>query len=125
MKNFLGILVLFFLIFTNFANAKKSKNTWDFPFNYYKKFKIEGSKNAYEFESNLRKDNDVSKEIKNNKETGLISYLLFEDNKIVIDESEIPKKTAKGDLIVDELLPSHSMGKSLVSYVLGHAICEG
>ena len=125
MKNFLGILVLFFLIFTNFANAKKSKNTWDFPFNYYKKFKIEGSKNAYEFESNLRKDNDVLKEIKNNKETGLISYLLFEDNKIVIDESEIPKKTAKGDLIVDELLPSHSMGKSLVSYVLGHAICEG
>ena len=124
MKNFLGILVLFFLIFTNFANAKKSKNTWDFPFNYYKKFKIEGSKNAYEFESNLRKDNDVLKEIKNNKETGLISYLLFEDNKIVIDESDIPK-TAQGDIIVDELLPSHSMGKSLVSYVLGHAICEG
>ena len=112
------------IIFTNFANAKKSKNTWDFPFNYYKKFKIEGSKNAYEFESNLRKDNDVLKEIKNNKETGLISYLLFEDNKIVIDESDIPK-TAQGDIIVDELLPSHSMGKSLVSYVLGHAICEG
>ena len=84
MKKFFGILVLFFLILTNFANAKKSKNTWDFPFNYYKKFKIEGSKNAYEFESNLRKDNDVLKEIKNNKETGLISYLLFEDNKIVI-----------------------------------------
>ena len=124
MKKFFGILVLFFLIFTNFANAKKSKNTWDYPFNYYKKFKIEGSKDAYEFKSNLRKDNDVLKEIKNNKETGLISYLLFEDNKIVIDESDIPK-TAQGDLIVDELLPSHSMGKSLVSYVLGHAICEG
>ena len=27
--------------------------------------------------------------------------------------------------IIDDLLPSHSMGKSLVSYVTGHAICEG
>ena len=30
-----------------------------------------------------------------------------------------------GDDIIDGLLPSHSMGKSLVSYVTGHAICEG
>jgi hypothetical protein len=57
--------------------------------------------------------------------------LLFENDKIVIDESDIPKKVytdtsgSGGDLIVNELLPSHSMGKSLVSYVLGHAICEG
>ena len=29
------------------------------------------------------------------------------------------------DKIIDGLLPSHSMGKSLVSYVTGHAICEG
>ena len=118
------IIIISFLIFSSTSYAKKNKNTWDYPFNYYKKFKIEGSKDAYEFKSNLRKDNEVLKEIKNNKETGLISYLLFEDNKIVIDESDIPK-TAQGDLIVDELLPSHSMGKSLVSYVLGNAICEG
>jgi len=44
---------------------------------------------------------------------------LFEDNQIVIDESDIPPK------IIDGLLPSHSMGKSLVSYVTGHAICKG
>ena len=122
MKKVLTIISI--LIFSTSAYANKNKNTWDYPFNIFKKFKVEGSKDAYEFKSNLRKDNDVLKEIKNNKETGLISYLLFEDNKIVIDESDIPK-TAQGDLIVDELLPSHSMGKSLVSYVLGHAICEG
>ena len=122
MKKF--FVIFLFLTFSSNAYAKKNTNTWDFPFYYYQKFKIEGSKDAYKFESNLRKDSAVLKEIKNNKKTGLISYLLFEDNKIVIDESDIPK-TTQGETIVDELLPSHSMGKSLVSYVLGHAICEG
>jgi glutaredoxin-related protein len=122
MKKFFIIFLI--LTFSSNTYAKKNTNTWDFPFYYYQKFKIEGSKDAYKFKSNLRKDSDVLKEIKNNKKTGLISYLLFEDNKIVIDESDIPK-TTQGETIVDELLPSHSMGKSLVSYVLGHAICEG
>ena len=82
------------------------------------------SENHYKFQSNLRKDKDVLKEIKNTKRTGLISYLLFEGDKIVIDESDIPDKF-QGDTIINGLLPSHSMGKSLVSYVTGHAICEG
>ena len=41
------------------------------------------------------------------------------------DVSDIPKKVRSGNTIIDGLLPSHSMGKSLVSYVTGHAICEG
>ena len=87
------IFVIFcLLLFSSIANAKKNTNTWDYPFTYYKKFEIEGSKDAYEFKSNLRKDKDVLKEITNNKKTGLISYLLFENDKIVIDESDIPKK---------------------------------
>ncbi len=39
--------------------------------------------------------------------------------------ADFPKKISSGDYIIDGLLPSHSMGKSLVSYVTGHAICEG
>jgi len=119
------IFIIFcLLLFTNIANAKKNKNTWDYPLLAFDKFETKGSQDFYKFQSNLRKDKDVLKEIKNNKETGLISYLLFEDNKIVIDESDIPIKV-QGDRIIDGLLPSHSMGKSLVSYVTGHAICEG
>ncbi len=119
------IFVIFcLLLFTNIANAKKNKNTWDYPLLAFDKFETKGSQDFYKFQSNLRKDKDVLKEIKNNKETGLISYLLFEDNKIVIDESDIPIEV-QGDRIIDGLLPSHSMGKSLVSYVTGHAICEG
>jgi len=123
MKKFLAIVVLGLLLSGN-AFAKKNKNTWDYPLLAYKGWEIKGSENHYKFQSNLRKDKDVLKEFKNNKNTGIISYLLFEDGKIVIDESDIPT-SVQGDKIIDGLLPSHSMGKSLVSYVTGHAICEG
>jgi glutaredoxin-related protein len=123
MKRFLGILVLGLLLSGN-AFAKKNKNTWDYPLLAYMGWEIKGSDNHYKFKSNLRQDKNVLKEFKNNKETGIISYLLFEDDKIVIDVSDIPI-SVEGDKIIDGLLPSHSMGKSLVSYVTGHAICEG
>ncbi len=119
------LTVIFILIFSTSAFAKKNKNTWDYPLIEYRGWVIKGSENHYKFQSNLREDKDVLKEFKNNKNTGIISYLLFENDKIVIDVSDIPKKISSGDYIIDGLLPSHSMGKSLVSYVTGHAICEG
>ena len=124
MKKLLGIVVLGLLLSGN-AFANKNKNTWDYTLINYRGWEIKGSENHYKFQSNLREDKDVLKEFKNNKNTGIISYLLFENDKIVIDVSDIPKKISSGDYIIDGLLPSHSMGKSLVSYVTGHAICEG
>ena len=123
MKSFFIIFLI--LIFSSSAYANKSKRTWDYPLLEYSGWVIKGSENHYKFQSNLREDKDVLKEFKNNKNTGIISYLLFENNKIVIDVSDIPKKVSSGHTILDGLLPSHSMGKSLVSYVTGHAICEG
>ena len=119
------LTVIFILIFSTSAFANKNKNTWDYTLINYRGWEIKGSENHYKFQSNLREDKDVLKEFKNNKNTGIISYLLFENDKIVIDVSDIPKKISSGDYIIDGLLPSHSMGKSLVSYVTGHAICEG
>ena len=124
MKKLLAIVVLGLLV-SNITFAKKNKNTWDYPLLEYSGWVIKGSENHYKFQSNLREDKDVLKEFKNNKNTGIISYLLFENDKIVIDVSDIPKKVSSGHTILDGLLPSHSMGKSLVSYVTGHAICEG
>ena len=124
MKKLLGIIILSLLV-SNITFANKNKRTWDYPFLDYKEWEVKGSENHYKFQSNLREDKDVLKEFKNNKNTGIISYLLFEDDKIVIDVSDIPKKVSSGDTIIDGLLPSHSMGKILVSYVTGHAICEG
>jgi len=118
------LLLILSVFFANFAYAEKHKRTWDYPLDFYDKFEVKGSKNAHEFTFDLRKDADVLREIKNNKETGVIGYLLYEDGKIIIDESDIPTHVG-GDRIIDEMLPSHSIGKSLVSYVTGHAICEG
>ena len=123
MKNF--FIIFLFLTFSSNAYANKNKNTWDYPLIDYRGWVIEGSKDHYKFQSDLREDKDVLKEFKNNKETGIISYLLFEDNKIVIDVADIPRYVSTGEVIINGLLPSHSMGKSLVSYVTGHAICEG
>ena len=123
MKNFFFIFLI--LIFSSNAYANKNKNTWDYPLIDYRGWVIKGSKDHYKFQSDLREDKDVLKEFKKNKDTGIISYLLFENDKIVIDVADIPRFVSSGEVIINGLLPSHSMGKSLVSYVTGHAICEG
>ncbi|MDC0436414.1 hypothetical protein OAL81_02580 [Candidatus Pelagibacter sp.] len=118
MKKIILILIFNFLIFSN-SYAKHQYE--EYSFNAFWKYQIKGSDNYYKFNSDLIQDKDVIKELKNNKKTHLVSYLLFEDKKIKIDEHDLPSdiKRNKG------LLPSHSMGKSLVSYVTGYAICEG
>ena len=118
MKKFLFLTVLsFFLISTTYAKHQYE----EYCFHCFWKYEVKRSDNYYQFQSDLIQDKDVIKEIKNKKKTRLVSYLLFEDNKIKIDEHDLPSyiKNNKG------LLPSHSMGKSLVSYVTGYAICEG
>jgi CubicO group peptidase (beta-lactamase class C family) len=118
MKNCLSII--FFSLILSFPSQAKHQNEPYEPHNW-DKFKVIGSENYYKFETDLIEDKDVKKEIKNTKKTGLISYLLFEDNKIKIDEESLPNYIKSNNGV----MPSHSVGKSLVSYVLGHAICEG
>jgi len=113
-------LVILFILSTTFSSHAKHQNEpyephgWD-------KYLIKGSKNYYKFQLELVEDKDVKKEIDNSQKTGLISYLFFEDNKIKIDEENLPNYIKSNNGV----MPSHSVGKSLVSYVLGHAICEG
>ena len=115
------ILLIFLFSFLIFPTSFAKHQYEEYSFNAFWKYETKGSDNYYKFNSDLIKDKDVIKELKNKKKTHLVSYLLFEDNKIKIDEHDLPSdiKRNKG------LLPSHSMGKSLVSYVTGYAICEG
>ena len=55
-------------------------------------------------------------------ESSLLSYMLYEKGFLVVDELT-PR--FDGRIRNDTLLYSHSLGKSLTSYLLGHAICEG
>jgi len=114
------LLIFLFSFLINLPTQAKHQNEPYEP-HIWDKFKVIGSDNYRNFQSELIEDKDVKKEIKNSKKTGLISYLLFEDNKIKIDEENLPEYIKSNNGI----MPSHSVGKSLVSYVLGHAICEG
>ena len=115
------ILLIFLFSLLIFPTSFAKHQYEEYGFGYFKKYEVKGSNNYFQFNSDLIQDKDVIKEIKNKKTTRLVSYLLFEDNKIKIDEHDLPSyiKYNKG------LLPSHSMGKSLVSYVTGYAICDG
>ena len=82
---------------------------------------IKASGNPYEFKFNLRDDEKIKKQM---QKTALLSYLLYEDGKIVVDE--ISPKNKFGKVFTNETkYHSQSVGKSFASYILGHAICKG
>ena len=89
-------------------------------FNCSHKYKVGDKENAtYDFEFDLQ-NNELSVKVEeeiSNKKTGLVSYILFENNKILVDENRKSKYTGP--------YPSHSIGKSLVSLVTGYAMCGG
>ena len=100
-------------------------NEWD---RFYKrwpndgyKYNVEKSNRPYSFESDLRENKDVKNEF---QKTALLSYLLYENGKIVVDE--ITPKERFGELFNNQSkLHSQSAGKSITSYIVGHAICDG
>ena len=73
----------------------------------------------------LQKEPKIIKKIVKKMETkALISYLMYEDGEIVIDQLSPPERF--GDLIDnDTMIYSQSLGKSLGGYLMGHAICKG
>ena len=85
------------------------------------KYEVEPSRNPYEFRSSLKEDKYVDKQL---KKTALLSYLLFEDDQITIDK--ISPNDRFGKFINNETkLRSMSVGRSMASYTLAHAICDG
>ena len=111
------ILSFFIMIGVTFAHHSNEK----YCFNCHHKYKIGDKKNdnAYEFEFDLQ-TNRLSKTVEqqiSDKKTGLVSYILFENNKILVDQNR--KSKYRGPY------PSHSIGKSLVSLVTGYAMCGG
>jgi hypothetical protein len=114
--------------FAHHANEK-------YCFNCSYKYKIGDKENdTYEFEFDLQtsilvnsrnsigriQTNDLSKLVEEelkDKKTGLVSYILFENNKILVDQNR--KSKYRGPY------PSHSVGKSLVSLITGYAMCGG
>lgn len=88
-------------------------------------FYIKPSSQPTALKFNLKKEPKITKKIAEKMEsTGLISYLMYENGEIVIDQLSPPERF--GDLIDnDTMIYSMSLGKSLGGYLMGHAICKG
>ena len=125
------ILSFFVMISVTFAHHANEK--YEYNKNYA--YKIGDKENdTYEFEFDLQtsiivnyrnsigriQTYDLSKLVEEqlkDKKTGLVSYILFENNKILVDQNRKSKYWGP--------YPSHSVGKSLVSLVTGYAMCGG
>src|SRR5210317_1898912 len=116
-------LFIYYLLFTfllSIGVVFADHQNEPYAFNKLHKYKIDKSENYHKFDFDLQ-DNDLSKKVaeqlKNKKTTNLVSYLLYEDGKIKIDQKTKSK--------YGKYYPSHSIGKSLVSVVTGYALCGG
>ena len=62
----------------------------------------------------------VDKQLENQDKTGLASYIVYTNGKIVINKNNWNDEIVKNN----GMLRSNSMGKSLIAYVTGHAVCK-
>src|SRR6056300_7127 len=85
------------------------------------KFKVKASKNFKKFNFNLKKDDFVNKQL---NETAMLSYLRYDNGNITIDEITPEERFGKIFKNNTQYI-SNSVGKSLISYITGHAICKG
>ena len=95
-------------------------------YNSYQRFgpthyESQPSANPYEFEKDLRDVPYVSEQL---SKTALISYLHYEDGRLVADK-KVPSNRFGGEITDETKLWSASIAKSMTSYLMGHAICEG
>lgn len=111
-------------------NLKSQPN--DATINYYIQYqdrwmrqqpfhKIYPAKQPRKITSSLEKHAFAQKSL---RDSSLLSYLYMENGVLIYDELP-PKDRFKTDVDFNTYLPSHSMGKSIVSYLIGHAICQG
>ena len=108
------------LIYYNYKNLfshfNGDSNTYQFG-----RYEAKTSSKIYKFNNNAKENKFVQKEM---QKKAILSYLYFQDDQILIDE--LTPKDRFGDFVKNETkLRSNSVGKSMVSVVLGHAICEG
>jgi len=120
MKNYFIITILTIILSTNAYSDHKIEEQNFTGVSY----SAPGSDNYQKLEIELV-DNKLSqyvqKQLDNRDKTGLVNYLLFENGKIVINKKNYNDQIKKNK----NVLRSNSMGKSLISYVVGHAVCKG
>ncbi|MDC0645010.1 hypothetical protein OAP53_01920, partial [Alphaproteobacteria bacterium] len=103
----------------SYGTAKIYLSRYLHNYRQYENIEIGPSTNPKKLVSIDSSSTVIQKEMQN---SSLLSYLLYDKGKIIVDEIT-PRFDGKIDN--DTLLYSMSIGKSLTSYILGHAICDG
>ena len=94
---------------------------WKYSYRDRGRKEFKSTNNSYDFKFNLIEDKYLKKQMKTK---GILSYLYYQDGQVLIDEFS-PKERLGEFLNNETKFYSMSMGKSVTSYILGHAICEG
>jgi hypothetical protein len=82
---------------------------------------VEGSNNYEEFEASNKSHKKIDEQM---KQGTILSFLYYSKGKIVYDVLP-PDGRFMTSLSEETYFPSHSMGKSITSYLTGYAICNG
>ena len=79
-----------------------------------------GNAKKFTYEKNI----SSSKVDKQLSEGYLLSYLFY-DNGVIKYDGKAKKGRFRDDITDETLFYTHSTGKSITSYIVGHAICDG
>ena len=117
-----AILVNTLILLTLSNIAKADHNGTEHKFNGIS-FSANRSENYQVLETDLVENKltkFVDKQLENQDKTGLASYIVYTNGKIVINKNNWNDEIVKNN----GMLRSNSMGKSLIAYVTGHAVCK-
>lgn len=84
-------------------------------------FVVEASEQYENFKFSKKSHKKIDAEM---QRATLFSFIYYEDGQIIYDELP-PENRFEMTLNEKSYFASHSMGKSITSYLLGHAICQG
>ena len=84
-------------------------------------YRVDPSTNPYQFQKKLEKSGFIKDEM---SRSSALSYLFFDDGSVIYDELPPPDRF-ESTFNNASYFPSHSVGKSIISYLIGHAICDG
>jgi hypothetical protein len=84
-------------------------------------YKVSPSSKPKKFKKQIETHKTIDREM---AKSTILSYLYYDDGSVVYDALP-PKNRFQYKFTDKSYFPSHSMGKSITSYLVGHAICQG
>jgi CubicO group peptidase (beta-lactamase class C family) len=84
-------------------------------------YKVNPTSNPRKFKKQIKSHETIDREM---AKSTILSYLYYDDG-IVVYDALPPKDRFQYKFTDKSYFPSHSMGKSITSYLVGHAVCQG